>query len=52
LRRVRLVHSKQAPDERWDWDTERESIRKMLDRWKPKWVALKSRLRNYQLLTI
>ena len=41
LRRVRRIQAAQAPYEDWDWEVERETIRKSLERWKPKWKELR-----------
>jgi hypothetical protein len=40
LRRVKRIKTAQAPHEEWDWEAERETIRKSLERWKPKWKDL------------
>jgi hypothetical protein len=41
LQRVRRIHAEQAARERWDWKAERIAIRQSLERWKPKWQALR-----------
>jgi hypothetical protein len=42
LRRVKRIQSTQAPYEAWDWEAERETIRRSLERWKPKWKNLRN----------
>jgi hypothetical protein len=46
LQRVRRIHAEQAASERWDWRAERIAIRKALERWKPKWKALRGGART------
>jgi hypothetical protein len=42
LRRVKRIQATQAPHEEWDWLAERDTIRKALERWKPKWRDLRA----------
>lgn len=40
LARVRSVKERDAPEEKWDWESERASIKAKLDRWMRKWVEM------------
>lgn len=40
---ARSVQERDAPNERWDWRSERDKVAYQLERWKPKWAALRAR---------